>query len=181
VYPEQAEDIWKDFQTVKIALSLDDIGARYEYQRSNGNWDVILSNLEKFRQLRARHGNIELEAGCTVSIYNVLYLVEILDCLQTQSLDFVHINFLHYNPMLSIANLPQTIKDQIITHLITANQTANHNEISVVINFMRQGNSKNDILDTLAYMKHIDQLRSTHLWDSSPELAKILNYQYNIQ
>jgi pyruvate-formate lyase-activating enzyme len=114
VYPEQAEDIWKDFQTVKIALSLDDIGARYEYQRSNGNWDVILNNLEKFRQLRARHGNIELEAGCTVSIYNVLYLVEILDCLQTQSFDFVHINFLHYNPMLSIANLPQTIKDQII-------------------------------------------------------------------
>lgn len=24
-----------------------------------------------------------------------------------------------------------------------------------------------------------DQLRSTNLWDSSPELAKILNYQYN--
>lgn len=181
LYPESAEDIWKDFQTVKIALSIDDIGARYEYQRSNGNWDVILSNLEKFRQLRARHGNIELEACCTVSIYNVLYLVEILDWLHMQQLDYVHINFLHYNPMLNIANLPQATKDQIINHLITANQTANYTEISVVIDFMRQGNSKNDMVDTLAYMKYIDQLRSTNLWDSSSELAKIINYQYNAQ
>ena len=181
VYPESAEDIWKDFQTVKIALSIDDIGARYEYQRSNGNWDVVLNNLEKFRQLRARHGNIELEACCTVSIYNVLYLVEILDWLQKQFLDSVRINFLHYSPMLSIANLPQTIQDQIINHLITANQTANHNEISVVIDFMRQGSSRHDILDTQAYMNYVDKLRSTDLKDSSPELAKILNYQYNKQ
>ncbi len=181
VYPEQAEDIWKDFQTVKIALSLDDIGPRYEYQRSNGIWSTVLSNLDKFKQLQARHGNIELEACCTVSIYNVLYLVEILDWLHTQSLDFVQINFLHYSPMLSIANLPQAIKDQIANWLTTANQTTNHKEISVVIDFMRQGSSRHDMLDTLAYMNYVDQLRSTNLWDSSPELAKMLNYQYNKQ
>jgi sulfatase maturation enzyme AslB (radical SAM superfamily) len=181
VYPEQAESIWKDFQTVKIALSLDDIESRYEYQRSNGNWSTVLNNLDKFKQLQARHGNIVLEACCTVSIYNVLYLVEILDWLHAQSLDFVHINFLHYNPMLSIANLPQAIKDHIINHLITANQTANYKKISVVIDFMRQGNSRNDMSGTLAYINYIDQLRSTNLSDSSPELAKILNYQYNTQ
>ena len=179
VYPESAEEIWKDFQTVKIALSLDDISSRYEYQRSNGNWSTVLSNLGKFRQLRARHDNIELEACCTVSIYNVLYLVEILDWLHTQSLDHVHINFLHYNPVLNISSLPQAIKDQIIQHLISANQTANYEEISVVIDFMRHGNSNNDLSSTWELINNYDQLRSTNLWDSSPELAKILNYQYN--
>ena len=181
VYPESAEEIWKDFQTVKIALSLDDVGARYEYQRSNGIWSTVLSNLDKFRQLRARHDNIELEACCTVSIYNVLYLVEILDWLHTQSLDHVHINFLHYNPVLNISSLPQAIKDQIIQHLISANQTANYEEISVVIDFMRHGNSNNDLSSTWELINNYDQLRSTNLIDSSPELAKILNYQYNIQ
>ena len=181
VYPESAEEIWKDFQTVKIALSLDDISSRYEYQRSNGNWSTVLSNLGKFRQLRARHDNIELEACCTVSIYNVLYLVEILDWLHTQSLDHVHINFLHYNPVLNISSLPQAIKDQIIQHLISANQTANYEEISVVIDFMRHGNSNNDLSSTWELINNYDQLRSTNLIDSSPELAKILNYQYNIQ
>ena len=181
VYPESAEGMWKDFQTVKIALSLDDISSRYEYQRSNGNWSTVLSNLGKFRQLRARHDNIELEACCTVSIYNVLYLVEILDWLHTQSLDHVHINFLHYNPVLNISSLPQAIKDQIIQHLISANQTANYEEISVVIDFMRHGNSNNDLSSTWELINNYDQLRSTNLIDSSPELAKILNYQYNIQ
>ena len=181
VYPESAEEIWKDFQTVKIALSLDDISSRYEYQRSNGNWSTVLSNLGKFRQLRARHDNIELEACCTVSIYNVLYLVEILDWLHTQSLDHVHINFLHYNPVLNISSLPQAIKDQIIQHLISANQTANYEEISVVIDFMRHGNSNNDLSSTWELINNYDQLRSTNLIDSSPELAKILNYQYNTQ
>jgi len=181
VYPESAEEIWKDFQSVKIALSLDDIESRYEYQRSNGNWVVVLNNLEKFKQLRSRHNNIELEACCTVSVYNVLYLVEILDWLKQQSLDHVHINFLHYNPTLSIANLPQAIKDQITNHLITANQAKNHEEISVVIDFMLHGNGRDDIVEALEYISHIDQIRSTNLLDSSPGLAKILNYQYNIQ
>lgn len=181
IYPDQAESIWKDFHSVNIALSLDDVGARYEYQRSNGIWSTILSNLTKFKQLRSRHSNIGLEACCTISIYNVLYLVEILDWLHMQQLDYVNINFLHYHPMLSVANLPQAIKDQIINHLITANQNKNYEEISVVIDFMRQGNSRNDMIDTLAYMLYFDQLRSTNLSDSSPELAKMLNYQYNKQ
>ena len=181
VYPESAEKIWKDFQTVKIALSLDDIGSRYEYQRSNGNWDVVLNNLEKFKQLRSRHSNIILEACCTVSVYTVLYLAEILDWVHTQQLDYVNINFLHYNPALSVANLPQGIKDQIIHHLINVNQTANYEEISVVIDFMRHGNSNNDLSSTWELMNMYDQLRSTDLRDSSPELAKILNYQYNKQ
>ena len=181
VYPESAESIWKDFQSVKIALSLDDVGSRYEYQRSNGNWAVVLHNLKKFKQLRARHSNIELEACCTVSVYNVLYLVEILDWLKQQLLDYVHINFLHYNPVLNIANLPQAVKDQIIQHLISANHTANHEEISVVIDFMRHGNSNDDLLATQELINNYDQLRSTNLGDSSPELAKILNYQYNTQ
>ena len=181
VYPESAEEIWKDFQSVKIALSLDDVGSRYEYQRSNADWAAVLNNLEKFKQLRSRHNNIELEACCTVSVYNVLYLAEILDWLKQQSLDHVHINFLHYNPTLSIANLPRVIKDQITNHLIVANQAKNHEEISVVIDFMRHGNNNNDLSATLELINNYDQLRSTNLVDSSPGLAKILNYQYTTQ
>ena len=181
VYPESAEEIWKDFQSVKIALSLDDIESRYEYQRSNADWEAVLNNLKKFKQLRTRHSNIKLEACCTVSVYNVLYLVEILDWLKQQSLDHVNINFLHYNPVLSIANLPQAVKDQIIQHLISVNHTANHEEISVVIDFMRHGNSNNEPAATRELINNYDQLRSTNLGDSSPELAKILNYQYNTQ
>jgi MoaA/NifB/PqqE/SkfB family radical SAM enzyme len=34
-YPEHAEQIWSHFKTVEIAFSIDDVGARFEYQRTN--------------------------------------------------------------------------------------------------------------------------------------------------
>jgi MoaA/NifB/PqqE/SkfB family radical SAM enzyme len=37
-FPERGPDIWRHFKTVEIAFSVDDIGARFEYQRTNAAW-----------------------------------------------------------------------------------------------------------------------------------------------
>ena len=58
-YPEQAENIWKHFKTVEIAFSIDDIGKRFEYQRTNANWDLVRDNILKFKILQSQYNNIQ--------------------------------------------------------------------------------------------------------------------------
>jgi len=41
IFPEQAEEIWKHFKTVEIAFSIDDLGERFEYQRTNARWEEV--------------------------------------------------------------------------------------------------------------------------------------------
>jgi len=51
-WPQGAEEIWQHFKTVEIALSIDDLGPRFEYQRSNAVWSEVEGNVERFRALR---------------------------------------------------------------------------------------------------------------------------------
>lgn len=74
--PEQL-DILSQFRSVRFSLSIDDIGKRFEYQRSLANWESVKENLIKFKQLQIQNPNqwvAELDA--TVSIYNIMYLEE---------------------------------------------------------------------------------------------------------
>mgnify|MGYP003345238544 CR=1 FL=1 len=38
IWPTDAIDIWQRFALVEVAFSIDDLGDRYEYQRSNASW-----------------------------------------------------------------------------------------------------------------------------------------------
>ena len=69
-YPEQAEHIWRHFKTVEVAFSLDDVGERFEYQRSNAVWSDVCANLDRFRDLKEQYSNIELQV-CTLSLIHI--------------------------------------------------------------------------------------------------------------
>jgi hypothetical protein len=44
-YPEQAERSGSYFKTVEIAFSIDDVGDRFEYQRTNAVWSEVCENI----------------------------------------------------------------------------------------------------------------------------------------
>ena len=48
-WPDRGTAIWRHFRTVEIALSIDDLGERFEYQRSNAVWSDVVQNLNRFR------------------------------------------------------------------------------------------------------------------------------------
>ena len=60
-WPENAEEIWRHFRTVEIAFSIDDIAERFEYQRTNAVWSEVEHNIQRFRGLRSRCNNIQLQ------------------------------------------------------------------------------------------------------------------------
>ena len=57
IWPTDAIDIWQRFALVEVAFSIDDMGARYEYQRANAGWTQVQSTIQKFQDLKSRMPN----------------------------------------------------------------------------------------------------------------------------
>jgi MoaA/NifB/PqqE/SkfB family radical SAM enzyme len=176
-YPEHAESIWQHFRHVEIAFSIDDVAARFEYQRTNARWSEVCANIEKFQHMRARNSNITLQVCCTVNIFNIYYLCDVANWIHKQAFDFVYWNILHDAPWLSIAHLPAAAKTIIGNHLMTQSFPVEYQaEIQKIVEFMNQGHSQpnNELIKNI---QQLDIRRNESLKTVAPELAKILNYE----
>ena len=175
-YPEHAEEIWQYFKHVEIAFSIDDVGDRFEYQRSNAKWSEVCANIERFRGMRERNLNMTMQVCCTVNVFNIMSLDAVADWIDTQDFDYVYWNMLHDAPWLSIAHLPVDAKATITQHLNECMFPVQYQEeIQKIIEFMNLGQST-DGATTIANIRQLDQRRDQSLKLVSPDLAKILNY-----
>lgn len=178
VYPEQAESIWKHFKTVEIALSIDDLGSRFEYQRTNAQWSEVCANLDRFRDLKEIHSNIQLQICTTVNVFNVYYIDQLAHWLDVnkESFDFVYWNLLHEIEYFSISKLPRGVKTVLAAHLNTVAVPPQYEEeFSRIITFMKNGESL-DGSAMLAAMRQLDQRRNQNLAEVMPEWAEIIGY-----
>jgi MoaA/NifB/PqqE/SkfB family radical SAM enzyme len=176
-YPGHAEKIWQNFKHVEIAFSVDDIGARFEYQRTNAQWNQVVNNINQFQLLRTRNSNITLQVCCTVNIFNVLYLKDVADWIARQSFDYVYWNMLHDAPWLSIAHLPNSAKQAVDRHLNKESFPLEYQaEIEKIKEFMSAGVS-HDGQQLIKNIHLLDLRRNESLQVVSPELAEILNYE----
>jgi MoaA/NifB/PqqE/SkfB family radical SAM enzyme len=176
IWPEQAEEIWCHFKLVEIALSIDDVGTRFEYQRSGAVWTQVCGNLERFRQLRSRCNNIQLQVCCTVNIFNVFYLPEVAEWIDQQRFDFVYWNIMHDAEYFSIRSLPDPAKTVIADHLRAALiPTRTQREFDNVITFMRRGASS-DGTRMREEIARVDLRREQNLCHVAPEFAEIIDY-----
>ena len=178
-FPEIAEDIWRHFKTVEIAFSIDDVGTRFEYQRSNAQWTEVCANLDRFRDLKEIHNNIVLQVCTTVNVFNIYYLDQVAEWIaqNCESFNFVYWNMLHEPSYFSVASLPDTAKDAIESHLTICNVPREFKqEFQRIVDFMRGGEST-DGTDMLKRMRELDQLRNQNLRMVAPELADIIGYE----
>ena len=178
-YPEQAEQIWRHFKTVEIAFSIDDVGARFEYQRSNAQWAEVCANLDRFRDLKEIHNNIVLQVCTTVNVFNVCYLDQVAEWIarNRESFNFVYWNMLHEPAYFSVASLPDAAKNAIELHLTTCDVPKEfQGEIKRIVDFMRRGEST-DGQGMLKRMRELDALRNQNLAQVAPELAGIIGYE----
>ena len=173
-YPQNAVDIWRHFKTVEIAFSIDDLGERFEYQRSGAKWADVQTNIELFRKMRQQYPNIQLQCCSTVNIFNVRYIDQLADWISIQGFDFVYWNIMHDAGHFSIAALPDSAKQVIAEHLIPA-QTAYKQDFEGIVDFMMRGQST-DGTETRQQILKLDRWRDQNLEDVAPELTKLLNY-----
>jgi organic radical activating enzyme len=176
-YPESAPAIWQHFKTVEIAISVDDVGERFEYQRSNAVWLEVLSNVNRFKQLRADMPNIRLQCCITVNVFNIRYLRHIANWAAYQQFDFVYWNMLHDAPHWSISTLPAHAKSAISVYLKNCYPPEQfREEFDNIINFMNNGNSTDGQL-LCNHIADFDRKRNQNFSDVCPEMAQIIGYK----
>ena len=141
-WPGSAEAIWQHFKIVEIAFSIDDVGERFEYQRSNAIWTEVISNIARFQALRSQYSNIRLQICCTINVFNVYYLETVATWILEQKMDFVYWNMLHDAYFFSISSLPEPAKQAIAKRLWAADvPDPVKEEFNRVADFMNQGAS----------------------------------------
>jgi MoaA/NifB/PqqE/SkfB family radical SAM enzyme len=175
-YPEQAEAIWKHFKCVEIAFSIDDVGERFEYQRSNAVWTTVCENLDRFRDLKEIYPNIELQVCTTVNVFNVRYLGDVAAWLEhnRESFTFVYWNMMHDAWYFSIACLPDTVK-AVIAEYLNSVTTCYREDFDRIRDFMNDGASTDGFM-TRMKIADLDRKRSQDLAQVAPEFAELINY-----
>jgi organic radical activating enzyme len=178
-WPEKAPLIWRHFKCVEIAFSIDDLGDRFEYQRSNAVWHQVETNLTKFRTLRDNSHNIRLQCCSTVNAFNIRYIDQLAHWIVQQNFDFVYWNIMHDAWYFSVATLPDTVKTALIQHLTSADVPAVYREeFDRICDFMNGGASTDGFMLRMK-IADLDRKREQDFAVVCPEMAVLLNYNLN--
>jgi MoaA/NifB/PqqE/SkfB family radical SAM enzyme len=178
-WPERGPDIWRHFKTVEVAFSIDDVGKRFEYQRTNADWAVVLDTITSFQYLQTQMPNLRLQCCSTVNVFNVRYIDQLAHWIVLQKFDFVYWNIMHDAWYFSVATLPDSAKAAITEHLRSADVPPQYREeFDRIINFMNNGASTDGFM-TRMKIRDLDRKREQNLCSVAPELAAILNYDYD--
>lgn len=178
-YPAEAIEIWRHFKTVEIAFSIDDLGERFEYQRSNAVWTEVEQNIQRFRLLRQQLPMIQLQCCSTVNIFNIHYIDQLANWIVHQEFDFVYWNIMHDAWYFSIGCLPAPVKAALEHHLrITTVPAVYREEFDRIIDFMQRGASTDGFM-TQMKIRDLDRKRQQNMLYSLPEMAALLGYDFN--
>jgi organic radical activating enzyme len=173
VFPEQAE-LWNNFKHVEIAFSIDNLGARFEYERYGANWNEVQANIAKFTAMRSN--KISTQLCTTMNIQNVYYLPELCDWISTQTFDHIYFNVLHDPWHMCISKMTVDAKNLVINRLSNHEFSPKYRaEVLRIIQFIKNGQGS-DGQEFLRKMQTTDKYRHQNLHFTHKEIADAMGY-----
>ena len=148
-----------------MAVSIDDIGPRLEYQRKGAVWDTIQNNILTLKS----QDWISLNIHPTINNYNIWDIDELLDWADDHKISTV-INVLHGPERLCIKNLHDVIKEKILE------KHGDDRRIHNVLTYMSD-NRDPDVVHFISETEFIDNIRNEAFKDIFPEWSKLI-YDY---
>ncbi|MBL7777708.1 MAG: twitch domain-containing radical SAM protein [Chitinophagales bacterium] len=116
VYSDEIVQLFLQFQKVFINFSIDDIGERFEYQRSGAKWDEVVQNMKSY----LKHGGhtdadvIEAKICCSVTNMNIWYFPEYFQFMNEHFPGMpVYWNLVYAPHEFSLEILPDQVKEKI--------------------------------------------------------------------
>lgn len=170
-FPEEFVNVWQNFKTVDIAISIDNIKKRFDYERSGGNWDKLVTHLNQYFSIQS--DVIKISMHLAVNIQNVFYLPEITKWVNQQPFSSVHYSTVYDPEYMSISAVTKSARKIILAKLESANSSNEH--INNIINILRNAKCSNGKL-FVGYMKELDKRRNENFVDLYPEVAKAMGY-----
>lgn len=181
VLNEKIINIFKQFKEVFLYFSIDDVFERYEYERWPLKHDNIFRDLKAFHDIYDVNGSIHATLYTSISIFNVLYLQEILN--EFKKFPKFTINFdnlIHEPKFLSIYDLPHSIKEKIKTSVNNVDWNQNWETKNTyrdnIINFLflyNRGYDCKEYLNSLELKLNFDDVRRKQNWKTT--FSKLYN------
>lgn len=171
-YDPELIEHWQKFKHVHVNLSIDDIGARFEYERKGASWNEVEQNIQRYFAMDASKFTVRI--NCTVSVFNVYYLPEICAWLDQLGANHSRLAVLYAPQALSLSNLPVAIGARIIEHL---DQHQFSPQFKEKINYIKKSllSSPNTNPQRVWEKIHnLDRLRNESFSETFPEMAKLL-------
>jgi MoaA/NifB/PqqE/SkfB family radical SAM enzyme len=158
-------DLWQHFKEVDMQLSIDGVGARYEYIRYPGNWNTLVSTVLQY--LTHQSANFRLSVSHTVSAYNIYYLDEFVSWCYNIGLPRPWMGRVHNPPYMRPTVWALTAKQKIVNYLNGSSDKEVQNWAKLLIQ-----NDDSNMFDQFCQRVHQhDQYRNTNFAKTFPELA----------
>lgn len=180
-------DYWKQFDYVNLAVSLDDIGERLEYQRKNAKWDQMKLN---FDRIRREAPNVDVMISPTISVFNLLSIAEMHQTLVAENYvrpEDVVPSLLVYPQEFNIQILPTDLKDlarnRIENHLEWLGEQTVSDEKKMkyvlrqywnILTYLNHAGDEKARLNFPSKIQRLDALREEKFELVFPELAGLL-------
>jgi hypothetical protein len=165
---ERFIELWEQFKSVELMVSLDDWGARAEYVRYPTHWPTVLANLDR---LDTTSPNIKVTLLTTVHAMNVYNLPEfalaVLDRgwskINNTNDGLFSTGTTHWPQYMSTTVLPRPVKD-VITFRWNSYARLNANSrwtdrILAQIDYMNSRDDSHLFPDLVEYIDNLDALR----------------------
>jgi MoaA/NifB/PqqE/SkfB family radical SAM enzyme len=167
VFPDKLIPIFEQFKSVDIALSIDNIGSRFELERG-GQWAEVEKNILNFCHLDSTKFTTYIMP--TVNIQNVYYLDDLFDWASNHQIR-VTVNFLNDPAWANINNLTPTAKQLVIDKF----SQSRHKELQLLA--VRVSTSAGSSgTEFVHQMKRFDQIRDQDFGITHNEIAQAMGY-----
>lgn len=190
IYDQRIVDIWNKTPLVLLKFSIDDIAERFEYQRYPASWNEVVTNILKYKKncnqiqytstgnidVPTKKTGVEMRLYCTVSLYNVFYLDELIEYNRTHIKLPIDFNLVHWPECMSIANMPKNVKEQVYQKLknIERDEYIN-NSLDGVLSVLEDSNSDEiKFNEFLERTKIHDEYRGQSFETVFPEFAELI-------
>jgi MoaA/NifB/PqqE/SkfB family radical SAM enzyme len=170
--------IWQEFGRVDIAFSIDNVGARFEYERYGADWNLANEIIDYVHYSQSKMPNITTQLCFTINIQNVYYLDELLTWADTKPFGSVYFNMMHSPDHMSIQRMTSAAQNLVLNKLKTSfwKSTKHQHEIDLVIKFIELGTGS-DGIEFLEKMQRTDAYRKQNFKDTHPEIARAMGYE----
>lgn len=190
-YNRKFFELCREFKFVEYGVSIDATGELNDYIRHPSKWSNIVKNFDRLAEHINLTRNGMISVNVTLSWYNVLSIVDLLEWLESKRKDLdsfmaVRLSLCHHPLFLDIALLPDGVKIKASQNLMSfmelkkgsifLKETGLDANILRIVNYL--GESKNTswaVPEFFDLTQRLDKYRAEKFSSSCPDLSALLS------
>lgn len=167
--PDEILKIWEECKLVELYFSIDDTGARFDYQRTGASWTDVSANLKWFYESMPH--NHMFKVNCCWGYLNLYYLDELYHWWESEfktNRYGDHTNLI-FQKVLGAFNIQHLSEESI--NILNA-KFSNHNELlSIVSTLTKSTDSHQAFWENI---QKLDTIRNANFKEIHPEWSQLL-------